>query len=517
MNLLSEPVLSISGGDRVSLPGLFASMAQGKVRGFPRLRPHQRPALHMFLVQLGALALWGEQQDARTALPQDAASWTAVLRRLSSDYPNDAPWCLIPERDADPAFLQPPVPGSDTERKWVPVATPDALDMLITSRNHDLKQTVAREAAAEDWVLALVSLQTTEGFGGQKNYGIARMNGGSSSRPMMGLAPARGKEIAIDPAAWWARDVRQLLAFRAAGQGGTVGTPGGPMLLWCCDWPEGKQLDPRELDPWFIEVCRRVRLQRTDGVLSARRSTSTAPRVAARPYRGNLGDPWAPVHRTEGKSFTLGSGDFDYRRLCSLLFSGDWEVPPLALQDAHQEAGDMLLVAEALARGNAKTEGFKSRVLPVPGRVVGMLSTPTATSLSQEQMKEIESFDAALRFALAIVAARGDRERLNKAHYASTRPARTRFNRVVDRLFFPSLWHRLAAVASPDAGEAAKIEFLADLHEAAQVEFEAALPAIPCPVIHQLRAETRARRVFRNMIRKAHPELFEREDTSAVI
>jgi len=68
-----------------------------------------------------------------------------------------------------------------------PVSTPDALDLLITSRNHDLKQAVARQAEAEDWILALVSLQTCEGFGGAKNYGIVRMNGGSSSRSLLAL------------------------------------------------------------------------------------------------------------------------------------------------------------------------------------------------------------------------------------------------------------------------------------------------------------------------------------------
>ena len=58
MNLLVDPVLSVTAGGRVTLPGLFAAMAGGRARGFPALRPHQRPAWHMFLVQLGALAAW---------------------------------------------------------------------------------------------------------------------------------------------------------------------------------------------------------------------------------------------------------------------------------------------------------------------------------------------------------------------------------------------------------------------------------------------------------------------------
>ena len=183
MNLLTDPLLTLSNGSKVSLPALFAAMAKGDVRGFPALRPHQRPAWHMFLVQLGALAFWGAKREDP---PVDAADWRADLRRLTPDHPDDAPWRLVVKERDKPAFLQPPDPGG---LRWAEVSTPDALDLLITSRNHDLKQSVARQANEEDWIFSLVSLQTSEGFGGRGNYGIARMNGGSSSRPMMGLAP----------------------------------------------------------------------------------------------------------------------------------------------------------------------------------------------------------------------------------------------------------------------------------------------------------------------------------------
>ena len=69
------------------------------------------------------------------------------------------------------------------------VAAPDELDVLITAKNHDLKRSAGRPGAAQDWIFALVSLQTGEGYGGSGNHGIARMNGGSSSRLMLGLAP----------------------------------------------------------------------------------------------------------------------------------------------------------------------------------------------------------------------------------------------------------------------------------------------------------------------------------------
>ena len=240
MNLLTDPIISVSCTQRLSLPALFAEMTRGNVQYFFALRPHQRPAWHMFLVQLAALALWNAKQ---TELSDDAATWKVLLRGLTMDFPDDEPWRLVVEDRAKPAFLQPPAPDNLT---WSSVPTPDALDLLITSKNHDLKQSVARDAAVEDWLFALISLQTSAGFDGRNNYGIARMNGGSSSRPLLGLAPAHGKNYRLDASAWWTRDVQRLLAERQAGHGLDFGCDSGPALLWCLDWPEGQQLDLRD-------------------------------------------------------------------------------------------------------------------------------------------------------------------------------------------------------------------------------------------------------------------------------
>ena len=259
MNLLDDPILSHSGGETVSLPGLFAAMARKEATSFPGLRPHQRPAWHMFLVQLGALAI---SRAGFNRIPDDESTWRAALGALTADYPDESPWRLATLDWRKPAFLQPPEPDGS---RWSLVTSPDSLDMLITSRNHDVKQHISRWASAEDWVYALVSLQTCEGYNGRGNYGIARMNGGSSSRPMLGLAPASAKDMSPAPSAWWKRDVTILTRKRKHDQASQVGRVGGPALLWCLDWPEGHQLNLLDLDPWFIEVCRRVRLTESDG------------------------------------------------------------------------------------------------------------------------------------------------------------------------------------------------------------------------------------------------------------
>ena len=68
--------------------------------------------------------------------------------------------------------------------------TPDALDYIVTAKNHDLKAARIERSSVEQWFYALIALQTMEGFLGRGNYGISRMNSGFGSRPLVGLAPA---------------------------------------------------------------------------------------------------------------------------------------------------------------------------------------------------------------------------------------------------------------------------------------------------------------------------------------
>lgn len=491
MNLLDACLISTQ-STRHSLPGLLAALSRNEVEAFPGLRPHQRPAWHMFLVQLGALALAAASADT---LPEDEAAWRDLLLRLTDG--DATAWALTAPEDRA-AFLQPAAPLG---LKWSRVETPDALDMLITSKNHDLKQAVARHAAPEDWIFALVSLQTMEGYGGAGNQGIARMNGGSSSRPMLGFAPAQPDGGGPDVSGWWRRDVLRVLALRQAGKDAVHGTPGGPALTWTLPWPEGRKLALHELDPWFIESCRRIRLIQEGDGLVALRTTSKEARIDAKDAKGVTGDPWAPVSMDSNpRSLTLGDGDFTYARLCELLFEGGWKRPPLADPGEGERAG--VIVAEAFARGNSKTEGFKSRIVPVPGWARRLFAQPDLGMLAKEQITEIEIFDKALRNGLALVAAGGDRDKLGKDHYARARDARDRFDRAADAMFFESLWKR--AAAQGDGGEAAMRNFVTQLFHAARDTFELALPGIPCATILRPRAEARGRQAFEAAIRRGH-------------
>lgn len=492
LDLLRERLIQTDAGWH-SLPGLLAAMAQGAVQGFPALRPHQRPAWHMFLVQLSVLAL---DAAGHRALPTDEETWRAALRALTPGFPEDEPWHLIGADRTRPAFLQPADPGG---LNWSKVATPDALDMLITSRNHDVKREIARQAAPQDWIFALVSLQTMEGFGGAGNYGVARMNGGSSSRVLLSLAPASGTAARVDPSAWWARDVACLLDARSG--------IASKALIWQEPWPEGRSLDLSALDPLFIEVCRRIRLTDAEDRIQALRSTSKGARIAGKEAKGNLGDPWAPVHLTEGKSLTLGDQDWTHELLFRLIYKDppEWSVPDLAQRQAREAQGPMLLVAEAFARGNSKTDGFKSRVVPVPVAMVRDLFGEKPKAIAPGVLADIAAVDHALRNGLATVAAGGLREKVAKPHYARSQPAREALRRHADQMFFPELWARMAATSEAELAPI-RAAFLDRLARLARKEFVRALPAIPCASLMRPRAEARGRQALEYGLARAMPE-----------
>lgn len=487
-NILTEPLISTDRG-RHSLPGLFAAMARGEVAAFPALRPHQRPAWHMFCVQLAVLAL---DAAGLRDLPEDEDSWCRALRALTPDFADDAPWQLIQPDRKRPAFLQPPDPGG---LKWTPVATPDALDMLITSRNHDMKREIARQPEPQDWIFALVSLQTMEGYGGAGNNGICRMNGGSSSRAMIALAPAREGSAEADPSAWWARDLRALLARRSGIAGLT--------LLWLHPWGDGPGFDLDRLDPMFIEVCRRIRLSQAGDRITAERSTSKAARVAAKEAKGNTGDPWAPLHKTEHKSFTLGEQDWSHEVLVRLLYGTDWKVPDLALPQPGEEAAPMVLIAEAFARGNSKTDGFKSRLVPVPKAMVKRgLFGMQPVAFAKEVQQDIDAIEKALRDGLSLIAAEGDYEKRGKPHYARAQPARDAYRHAADLLFFDELWRRATASVDLDSTRM-RPELLTELATIARREFDIARSAIPCASLFRPRAEVRGRNALEGGIARA--------------
>jgi CRISPR system Cascade subunit CasA len=491
-NLLTEASIRVvlTGDCRaaLTLPGVFAALVRDEVISFPASRAHQRQAWHSFLVQLGTLALIGARESEP---PEDEEGWRVVLRGLTPGHLYDEPWCLI-AGSGGPALLP---DQTERELKTIVVA-PDALDMLVTAKNHDLKSEVMTAAAPDDWLFALITLQTMEGFLGAGNYGISRMNGGFASRPALGIAPPGG------PGAHVMRDIGRLLALRdkIPGHSG-FRAQGGLGLVWLEPWDGTQSLRPAELDPYYVEICRRVRLFEESGRLRARVGGSKVPRIA--PFPGGVtGDPWAPIVRDKDgseKVLTVDALGFGYRRMTRLLLGVNGISPsPLQLVTANDADEDLAVVARALVRGQGKTEGYHERHVRLSKRVGRLLKSRDTDPLARAAQERViiagEIQGRVLKPALYAIFENGPDQIDFRDNGAERRAGAflKRFDAVVDRDFFPALWEEF----EEQGGREARVTWVDGLLEEGLAMVREADQGMSKAVGRRYRAFARAEAVF---------------------
>lgn len=473
-----------------SFPEVYAALVSDEILDFPALRAHQRHPLHALLVQLGALACL---RAGLTEPPATAGEWRDILRGLTPDHPDDAPWHLVSPPDR-PAFLQPvvgPLNGLKSE-----IATPDGLDMLVTAKNHDLKRERMVDAGPEDWLFALVALQTSEGFLGAGNYGISRMNGGFANRPGLGLAPEGGIGRYV------MRDMVRLIRMREQILDRYLQyDPQGTALLWLQPWDGTASLRPETLDPYYVEICRRVRLLEIDGKIAARAGGSKVARIATVKEAGGItGDPWTPIDKrsADHKALTVDARGFDYRRLSDILFGSGYEVSPL-LNPADDETGDgWVVVARALARGQGKTEGYHERRVPIPAKVAGRMRSAALRSdlgrLAQGRIEDSAAVRGALRFALMTLFQNGPETFAPQDPSSARRadPYLDRFQTEVDRDFFEKMFDEAELAEDAVAAEKKRREWLFELLTRARHLLRAAEAGSPRSAVRQYRASVLA-------------------------
>src|SRR5690606_6258667 len=228
--------------------------------------------------------------------------WRSGLLELSQGV--EEAWHLVVEDVTKPAFLQHPWKGWDNETAHFRVKTsrgktvldpkatcPDELDVLVTAKNHDVKMTRMSSEDPEAWLYALLLLQTTSGFLGQGNYGIVRMNGGLASRSVVSWTRD------LLPASRFADEVKALLNLRESICRDARYAQRGIVLTWLTPWNrDGHQFHLTQLEPWFIEATRPIRLlAQADGTLVALGATSKARQIGPKTVdNGDIGDPWTP-------------------------------------------------------------------------------------------------------------------------------------------------------------------------------------------------------------------------------
>lgn len=466
---------------------IFAALSRDEVDDFPALRAHQRHPWHAFLCQSATLALLRGNQ---TAVPDDDDGWRDLLTALAPERA----WALVTDDWSEPALLQAPGLEASLRKGGKRAATPDGLDMLLTARNHDLKGSRMAQAGDDDWLFALVSLQTQEGQMGAGNYGISRMNGGYGARVALSLRPAGDR-----PGTAFRRDVARLLELRSRIEA-TSAAIGDVGLVWLLSWDGAGSLSFDRLDPYYVEICRRVRLVREDGRIAAVLANSKAPRIEAKALNGVTGDPWAPVEKGGAKSWGISSQGFGYRQMVRLLDEAEVELPPLARPGPGDGAVGLTLLASAVARGQGKTEGFHTRRIAIPRKAVGFMVSSAGrdriAQVAKSRREEAASAARILRHALFILAQGGPDEARFDDEPTKARAAR--FERLydlsVDHGFFDDgFWIHVEDSAPQTAHLRRWRDQLRDMATAA---LHAAETGLPRSDNRRLRAITRARSVF---------------------
>ena len=510
-NLLIDPLIrfdrSEGGRAEASLPQVYAALMADEVEAFPALRPHQRHAWHAFLVQLGAMAMHRANVDTP---PDTAGEWENLIRGLTPepDYPDDEPWRLVVDDITKPAFMQPPASSQEQAKDYKSeIATPDELDMLVTSKNHDLKSAVAVQASVDDWAFALVTLQTMEGYGGRYNYGISRMPSGYGNRPAFSLTPS------VRPGAHVKHDLAALVAYRSVLLDKYPTSDSGIGLLWAIRWDgnEAEAVLVSQLDPYYIEVCRRVRLLWKFDKLAATRANSHSRRVVD--IKGLTGDPWAPVSNNTNPKGTppafLTQRRFGYARVVDGLLSPDWMQPILlrSPQPSLGSGGDMHLVARGLVRGEGGTEGYHERSILLRQSTVRVFGQPngprTLGEIAKSRIEQVAIVQRILSHAIQVFVARGDSGNINPESRTRVHSWLNQLDRIVDACFFDDLQDEFEA----DESECSSIrkEWLNGkdgVVDHARVLLRDAEDTLPCPVVHRYRARAEADSLFENRIRR---------------
>jgi len=374
-NLLYDPIFRIetaNASECLSLPALFVELAQDKVESFLGLQRHQEDAFHVFLCYLAGSVLAHQNQ---IEADQSEEFWRNGLLQLAQGQ--ESAWKLLVENPLEPGFMQPSLTDVSIFKRFdfkpnegPKAESPDQLDLLDISRNHDIKYKRSKHPSTEQWIYSLISLQTCTCYYGSGNYGTARING-TTARPTI--------EIMVSErwGARWKVNTSRLLQYRnKLLKKKPYREKHGVVLAWLPPWDLTSSLSLQEMDPFFIEISRAVRLNSTGSriiVLGATSKPRVIDKAARDEIKGNLGDPWTPINLRSGGAAVFGKEGFTVQRLHDLIFSKIDEESLYSPCEFMKATGssDEIFHATALARRGktSNTEGFHCADIPIPGQI----------------------------------------------------------------------------------------------------------------------------------------------------
>ena len=367
LNILDTPLITVRSPDglkTVSLPELYAALTRDTVDDLVYIRPHQKHPIHSTLCQIGTVAM---VNAGLTTAPDNPHAWRDILVSLTEhQYPGDEPWHLVVPNTQDPAFMQPPAGSKDTAKDYTKVlATPDAIDLTVGSKRHDVKDGIIAHPRAEHWLFVLITCQAASGFDGNGLHPVSRMNKGHSNRHGFSVTP---------DTRWGAHIVRDMNLLADKYQGEDV----SKHLLWTRKWDgtASEIISLKDLRPTalYVEASKRIRLIARAGQIShALRATSKVARVNSKETNGDTQDPWMLTE--EGKAVTVTGNGFGFREISRYLEPERFILPELAIPK-ESDGSTVMLVARTLVRGQCETQGYHQSEIPLTGHTTHLLHTP---------------------------------------------------------------------------------------------------------------------------------------------
>jgi CRISPR system Cascade subunit CasA len=520
--LLYDPIFRAEtqqGLARLSLPSLLEALGNDEVESLHGLQRHQEDAFHIFLCYLAGAVL---ARALQTEPIQPETFWRDGLLALADGDENA--WTLVVEDPTKPAFMQAPVPKKADFAAFKPKAeTPDELDVLQVTKNHDVKAQRARAADAETWAYSLVSLQTMTGLMGRGNYGITRMNSGTGSRLRVGAIYDAGI------GAQWKFDVAKLLSHRAS----LLDSPwrykdSGTVLTWLIPWDLKTPLSLSHLDPFYIEIARAIRLVPFGDGFHALSAGSEGKRIYSgeskqeKGCQGNVGDPWTPIVNDgrEIKAWTVMSR-FSPKDLRDLMFGDDrLQMAFMQKPDAARASAAHFIKLSVLAPGGmGKTNGFHEAMVRIPGKAAGLMSKPCPerdrlASRSKESLARAgEMQNRVLKPAVfSLLEAGPEKINFDKREVSAwVDQAAKHYTETWADGFFPWLWR---SIDQTDDNQA-RLDWLEHLRDIAWAVLQDAITRLPLRSGRSYRSRVRAEGVFYGCLYKQFDDLKPEKGESA--
>jgi CRISPR system Cascade subunit CasA len=374
-SLLTAPVVPICSptGEwlQVSLSSLFARWSQGLADEVQDMRAHQAPAVESALALFAAHAL---EVAGRAFGPHTEDEWAKMLQDLAVQQGAPQFWDLAGTDVGTAAFMQPALLVPALAKKLV--ASPAELDVLVASKNHDIKQDELLQPAPWHWVCALITGQTCAGYGGKSLYGVMRMNSGTGVRTF--LAGYNDDT----PFGRWSEDVTRLLRlWKRLHEDNSFGfRPDGVRLVAAVPWDGSSPLSLSDLHPGAVEIARPTRLSyAADGKLTAHTGGTQVTRIAASEQRGNVADAWTALARDDKGVKALSSGDrsFTWQNFVSALFSPETALLSELSRDV-DTSREVTQRFRAVSRSQQGTHGYQDFSFTFPAKVARRLFGPAA-------------------------------------------------------------------------------------------------------------------------------------------